>query len=877
MRLADRVKSWVRTILTRGRMESEMDAELRFHIEARAEDLAQGGMHKAEAMRRARMEFGGIEGAKEECREARGAALIENFLRDLRYSARILWRNPGFSAVAVLTLALGIGSTTAIFSVVYAALLKATPYPDAERLVRVHERGPLGAGMSVSPQNFVDWKRATMSFDGLSIFHSQERTIGKLDPPIRARGAGVSGDFFAILGAPPEVGRGFSDSDDRPGAAPVVVLSHGFWQQRFGGDANIIGRTMEIDGRVYTVIGVMQNSLDFPEHTQFWMPAGLFYDDWKKYPRSVHFVEAIGKLKPGISLERSSSDLNAIANDLAQKYPTTNQGFGVALTPLHEDVVSDVRPALLALLASVGFVLLIACANVANLLLGRALQRKKDLAIRLALGASRLRVMQQLLGESVMLALVGGALGIGFAVWSTVFLTKLVSQTLPHAQNIRVNAAALSFTLAVAVLTGILSGLAPILQSFRADVNSALNESGRSGTGGVERQRMRSALVIGEIALSFVLLIAAGLMVKTFAGLAAVDLGFRPDHLLTMKISLPDRKYSVEPVLRKIREVPGVLAAGVVNPLPISGDGWQDIFVQPGEVKRTMADVSWSHFISVSPGYFEAMGIPLVAGRLFDEGDGEAGREAAIVDEMFVKRYWPNENPLGKRIKNSFDSGDKEPWIQVVGVVGHIKNSGPEQSWEGDPVAETYFPYKQERSPSWYITARTGGDPGSMTAALTDAVHSVDRGIPVSDVRTMQERVGISLQYRRFSMLLLATFASIGMALAIVGVYGVLSYSVTQRLHEVGVRMALGADGRDIVQLILGEAVKLAGIGLAAGLVLALLLSGLLAKAIFGVTATDPQTFAVVSILLAAAALAAGVVPVRRATCVDPMIALRHE
>jgi putative ABC transport system permease protein len=462
-------------------------------------------------------------------------------------------------------------------------------------------------------------------------------------------------------------------------------------------------------------------------------------------------------------------------------------------------------------------------------------------------------------------------------VWSTGFLTKLVSQTLPHAQNIKVNIAVMAFTLGTALLTGILSGLAPILQSFKSDVNLALKETGRSATGGVERHRVRSALVVAEIALSFVLLIAAGLMVKTFAGLAAVDLGFRPGQVLSMKISLPVKKYSVEPVLRRIREVPGVKEAAVVNPLPISGDGWQDIFVQPGEVKRTMADVSWSHFISVSPGYFEAMGIPLVSGRTFDERDGGPGKEAAIVDEMFVKRYWPNENPLGKRIKNSFDAGDKSPWVQVIGVVGHIKNSGPEQSWAGDPLAEAYFPYKQEPSASWYVTVRTAGDPGWMTAPVTDAVHSVDRGIPVSDVRTMQERVEISLQYRRFSMLLLGTFAGIGLTLALVGVYGVLSYSVTQRLHEVGVRMALGAKGSDVVKLILGEAVKLAGIGLAAGLVLSLLLSRLLEKAIFGVTATDPQTFVSVSVLLAVAALLAGLIPVRRASRVDPMIALRHE
>jgi putative ABC transport system permease protein len=793
-------------------------------------------------------------------------------------AVRTLSKSRGLAAIAVLTFALGIGANTAIFSVVYAVLLQATPYPNADRLVRIHERGALGSTMAVSPQNFQDWKRATSSFERLSLFHSGEYTIGAVDPPVRALGAEVSADLFPMLGASAQLGRVFTPSEDQPGAAPAAVIAHGFWQQRFGGDPNIVGRTLKLDRKPYTVVGVMPASFDFPEHMQFWIPAALSYDAWNKRPRSVHFVEAVGKMKPGVTLARAQSDLEAIAKDLARKYPTTNEGFGIALTDLHDDIVGNVRPALLALLAGVGFVLLIACANVANLLLARALQRKKDLAIRVALGASRRRVVRQLLGESVVLALAGGALGIVFAAWSVDFLAKLVGETLPRARFIHINVPVLAFTFTTALLTGLLVGLAPIWQSFKTDLTAALKDAGRATTGGLERQRVRGAFVIAEIALSFVLLIGAGLMLRTFVGLAAVDLGFHPDHILTLKISLPNEKYPVDRILRGIREVSGVKHAALVNPMPLTNDGWQDIFVQPGEPRRTMGDVSWTHVISVSTGYFEAMGIPLLSGRLLDERDGEPGREAAVVDEMFVRRYWPHDNPLGKRIKNDFDSAsNKSPWIKVVGVVGHVKNFGPEQTLPKDPLAQTYLPYKQEPFPAWTVAARTTGDPAAMTMAVENAIRSIDRGIPISNVNTMDELVGQSLAYRRFSMLLLGTFAAIGLILALVGVYGVMSYSVTQRLHEIGVRMALGAARRDVVRLVLGNAVKLAGIGLAAGFVLSLLVSRWLAQLVFGVSPTDAGTFISVSVLLAIAALAAGYIPARRATLVDPATALREE
>ncbi len=798
-------------------------------------------------------------------------------MNDFRLAIRTLWQSRAFAATAVLTFALGIGATTAIFSVIHAVLLNATPYANASRLVSIYEKGPLGPRMNVSPLNFEDWKKANTVLDHMAMFRLERFTIGNIDPPIRAIGAETSADLFPMLDGKPLLGRVFSSAQDQPGAPRTIVLSRGFWEQRYGGDRKVIGKTIKLDTNLYSIIGVMRASFDFPERAEFWVPAGLFYLDHLYQIRSIHSSLAVGQLKPGVTIVQAQSSLQGIARELSRRYPVSNDGFSVTLANLHEDTVSSVRPALLALLAGVGFVLLIACANVANLLLARGLRRKKDVAIRLALGASRARIARQLLMESIALSITGGALGTLLALWSIDFLVKLVAQALPHAANIHVDLPVLVFTLAVALVTGIISGLAPSWQSSKADLNSALKETGRASTGGRERHRTRGALVICEIALSFVLLIGAGLMIRTLAQLAAFDLGFKTDHVLTMEISLPNDQYPVDRLLRSIRQAPGVIAASTVDTLPLSPHRWQDVFVQPGEPKRTMADVSWTHMSVISPGYFETLRIPLVAGRVFDERDGEKGRDAVIVDEWFVKRYWPHENPIGKRIKFGFDPASKEPWSLVVGVVAHVHDYGVEQDWAKDPLIETYVPYRQEPSDGYTIAVRTTGDPGTMTATVENAIRSVDRGLPISNVRTMDDWVATSLQYRRFSMLLLSIFAGIGLLLALVGIYGVMSYSVTQRLHEIGIRMALGARRGDVVRLVIGNAVQLAGIGLAAGFLLALALSHWLNQVVYGVRATDPLTFVSVAMILAATALGAAYIPAYRATRVDPTVALRYE
>jgi putative ABC transport system permease protein len=798
-------------------------------------------------------------------------------MNDFRLAIRTLWQSRAFAATAVLTFALGIGANTAIFSVIHAVLINATPYTNASRLVSIYETGPLGPRMNVSPLNFQDWKKANTTLDRMSMFRLERFTIGNIDPPIRAIGAETSADLFPMLDAKPLLGRAFSSAEDQPAAPRTIVLSRGFWEERFGGDRKVIGKTIKLDTHLYTIVGVMRASFDFPERAEFWVPAGLFYLDRMWQIRSIHSSLGIGQLKPGVTIAQAQSNLNAIAGDLSRRYPVSNDGFSVALANLHEDTVSGVRPALLALLAGVGFVLLIACANVANLLLARGLRRKKDVAIRLALGATRARIARQLLMESVALAIAGGALGTILALWSIDFLVKLVAQVLPHAANIHVDFTVLAFTLAVALLTGIISGLAPSWQSSKADLNSALKETARSSTGGRERHRTRSALVICEIALSFVLLIGAGLMVRTFATLAAVDLGFKTDHVLTMEISLPNDKYPVDRLLRSIRQAPGVIAASTVDTLPLSPHRWQDVFVRPGEPRRTMADVSWTHMSVISPGYFETLRIPLVAGRVFDERDGEKGREGVIVDELFAKRYWPHENPIGQHIKFAFDPASEAPWVTVVGVARHIHDYGAEQDDAKDPLIEAYVPYRQEPSDGYTIAVRTTGEPGPMTATVENATRSVDRGLPISNVRTMDDWVATSLQYRRFSMLLLSIFAGIGLLLALVGIYGVMSYSVTQRLPEIGIRMALGAKRNDVVRLVLGNAVQLAAIGLAAGFVLALALSHWLNEVLYGVRSTDPLTFVSVALLLAATVFIAAYIPAYRATKVDPTAALRYE
>jgi putative ABC transport system permease protein len=521
------------------------------------------------------------------------------------------------------------------------------------------------------------------------------------------------------------------------------------------------------------------------------------------------------------------------------------------------------------LLAGVGFVLLIASANVANLLLGRAVQRKKDWAIRLALGASRGRIVRQLLAESVILALAGGALGIVLAVWSIGSVVALVRETLPRASFIEVNWAVLAFTLAASLLTGILVALLPGWQSSKAGLNIALKDAGRAA----QRHRSRNALVICEVAISFVLLIGAGLMVRTFIRLAGVDLGFKPDHVLTMHVGTSN----VDRVLRSARGVPGVLDAAVTNPLPVSDDGWQDVFVRPGEPLRTMNDASYADRAAISTGYFGTMRIPLLAGRDFDERDGEPGREVAIVDEFYAKRYSTHGTVIGQRLKFSLDPGSNEPWVTIIGVVGHVKVAGPESQWAGIPRVQAYVPYRQYPFPGYTFVIRTSGDPAALARAVETSIRAVDPGLPISKVRAMDDWVGLKLQYRRFSTLLLSIFAAIGLALALVGVYGVMAYSVTQRLHEIGVRMALGAERRDVFRMVLGNAAKLASIGLAAGFVLALALSRWLAQIVFGVSATDVGTFISVALILAAAALIAGYIPARRAMKIDPMVALRYE
>ncbi len=802
-------------------------------------------------------------------------------MSDFKLAIRALLKTPGFAAVAVIALALGIGANTAIFSVIDAVMLRATPYPNADRIVRINESGKIGDRMSVSPLNFNDWERANTSFERMAIYRSDEFTVSGVEVPFRGIGAIVSANLFPMLSATPELGRTISSSDDRLGAPMVAVISHAFWESHFGSDPRIAGHALQLDGSVYTIVGVMPPSFDFPEHTEFWIAANPFFSDNTKFwtDRSNHGGQALALLKSGMGIEQASANLKSIANDLQQKYPESNQGQSVVLRPWHDDTVSDVRPALLAVLASVAFVLLIACANVANLLLARALQRKKDIALRVALGASRGRVVRQMLVESLILSMAGGACGVLFADWGTSGLVKLVHNALPYAENVHVNLPVLVFTLAVALVTGFLAGVLPSLQATRIDLNSALKESTRSATGGVDRRRTRGILVVAEIALSFVLLASAVLMVRTFSHLMGVNLGIQPDHTITMRLSLPPGPYPVEQLLRKVRGVPGVVSAGVVtpNPLDIAAGGWETVFVQPGEPKRSMADVSWTHRADISPGYLESLHVPLLAGRYFDDRDGLKGREGVIVDDLFVQRHWPHENPIGKRLKFGFDPGYDTPWRQVVGVVGHIRNFGADYNWTKDPIVEIFVPAMRDVHGGWTVVARTIPDPSTMAKPVEDAVRSFDGRLAISEPKTMDEWVASTLQKRRFAMLLLLIFSGLGLTLAIVGVYAVMAYSVTQRSHEIGVRVALGAGRAEVFRLVTANAGMLAAAGIGAGILATLALARLLSQIVVGVSPTDPGVLALVAAVLVATTLAASLLPARRATLVDPITALREE
>jgi putative ABC transport system permease protein len=817
--------------------------------------------------------------------------LMENLLNDLRYGARMLLGNPGPSAIAVLALALGIGANTAIFSVVNAVLLKPLPYADAHRLVTVW--GNLNreglTKMTASVPEFNDYLERNQLFEHLAAYDWQSFNLTGDGNPERVIAARVTTSFFPVMGVTPALGRTFLDEEDRAGRDQVVIISHGLWQSRFAADPNIVGRTLTLNGRGYTVVGVMPAGFEFPfRFMKVWKPMAFTAEERSESERGSHFLNVIGRLKSDVTTQRAQSEMAAVGREIGSlhegDYPS---GYGVQVISLHEQTVGPARDALMILFVMVGFVLLIACANVANLLLVRATSRQKEIAIRLALGASRSRVMRQLLAESLLLAVVGGVAGLLLALWGVDLLIALGPDDLPRLKEVAVDGRALGFTFALSMLVGALCGLAPALGASKPDLTVSLKEGGKGAGADSRHGRLRSLLVVSEVTLALVLLVGAGLVIKSFIRLQQVDPGFSAEGVLSLRVLLPQEKYA-EPARKRnfftelterVGALPGVEAVGAVTYLPLSGsinDRSFSIEGRSGMSGQSGDTLPGADYIGISDNYFDVMRTPMIRGRSFVGADSRESA-AAIINETMARRFWSDENPLGQRIR----LGSQEspfPWMTIVGVVKDIHHSGLDAK-----VNPTIFvPYLQPRLPafavgSMFLVARTSGDPKSLIAPVRTEVLGIDKDQPITNVDTMQQRLAESTAERRFHMFLFGTFAVVALVLAAIGIYGVMSYTVTQRTREIGIRMAVGAAPRDVLRLVIGQGMLMVLVGVALGLIGALGLTRLMSSLLFDVSATDAATFIVIALALMGTALLACYLPARRAMKVDPGVALRYE
>jgi putative ABC transport system permease protein len=807
---------------------------------------------------------------------------MENLLKDIRYGLRMIVKSPGFTIVAVLALALGIGANTAIFSVVNSVLLRALPFEQQEQLVQVWgthvKRGT--AKNPASYPDFADFRDQNQVFAHMAAYTQSVAILTGVDAPEQLSGVTASGDLFAVLGARPLSGRAFTREDEQPNSPRVAVISYGLWQRRFAANPQLVGRQITLDGVSRTVVGIMPQDFAFPleaQKTEYWITLDPTTETNKE--RGAHYLGVIARLKPGVSLTQAQAEMSTIAGRLEQQYPERNVGRGVMLISMYEQVVGDIRPALLILLGAVGFVLLIACANVANLLLARAASRQKEIAIRSALGANRARIMRQLLTESVLLSVIGGLLGLLLALWGLDLLVTLMPADLPRVKEISLDGRVLSFTLVVSAMTGLIFGLAPALQASRQDLNESLKEGSRGSSEGIGRNRIRSLLVVSQVALSLVLLIGAGLLIRSFKQLHDVHPGFDPQRVLTANVALPDAKYHedarmaafFDQALQNASSVPGLEAVGAVSPLPLSGEMAQNLLTVEGRPPVSPGERNITNSRTISADYFRVMGIPLIKGRVFNERDGKDAPRVVVINETLARKYFPGEEPLGKRINVTIASDNV---AEIVGVVGDVKH----MSLDKESGPEAYFSYKQIPFPYMTLVARSKSDtPSSLAAGLRQAVERVDSDQPLSDVRTMEQLLADSLARRRFNMLLLGLFSAVALLLAAVGIFGVMNYSVAQRTHEIGIRMALGAQTGDVLKMVVSQGMILTFIGVVLGLGAAFLVTRFMSGLLYGVTATDPLTFAAVALVLSLVALLAIIIPARRATKVDPMIALRYE
>jgi putative ABC transport system permease protein len=864
----------IRALVRRTAMESELDEELRFHYERQVEKLLAAGVEVREARRQARLLVGGVEQVKEECREAWGVELVENAFRDVRYSLRVLRKAPGFTVVAVLTLALGIGANTAIFSVIDSVLLSPPPYAEPEQLVAMKQNDSL--------QNVIDIERQTKTFAvGGGVTVSQMDYTGGVEP-VEVHAAFVSAGLLETLGVAPMLGRWLSREEDVKGGPHHMVVTHHFWREFLNSDPQVLGKSVVLNGESYTVIGVMPPGFDLPEDH-----ANVFVSLWVGYPeaapwRGVHFMRTYWRLKPGVTVKQAQADLTGIATRLATEYADTEGKREKTIVPLHEWLVGDVRPALLVLFGAVGLVLLIACANFAGLLTARAIARRQEFVIRASLGAGRSRLIRQTLTESAVLALLGGAGGLALAKWGTSLLVSLKPEELERFSGIHFDARLFVFVFGISLLTGAMFGLIPALGVARTNTVESLKESGRSVTSGRFAQGLRNGLVIAEFALALILLVGAGLLIKGFARLQSVNPGFTAKNLMTMHLQLPTGRYAEIPrqtefrrqLLERLNALPGVDAA-LISDLPLSGSFLNHRMVIDGRAPVPVGAEPYVQTLSVMGDYFRVMQIPVVAGRRLTERDREGQPPVAVVSEEMVRKFFPHEDPIGARIDWA-RKNEPHRWMTIVGVVADVKHTGLNEPGE----AAVYAPFAQmdEAWRRWMsVAVRTQGAAPGLAAEMKRQVWAVDRQIPVTDARSMEDLMRVSVARHRFNMLLLGLFAALALVLAAVGIYGTMAYRVGQRRHEIGILMALGAQRRDVWRLVMSDGARLAGIGIGIGVLGAMGLTWVMRSLLFEISATDPATFLVMTGVLAVAGMLACWVPAWRAMRVDPMVALRYE
>lgn len=877
MNLGDLLRRW-RALTHKEDLEKELDEELRFHLDKDIEENLKSGMSPDAARYAALKSFGGVEQSKEYSRDARGVRLIENILRDVSFSVRVLLKNHGFTIVVVLILALGIGANTAIFSFANGILLRPLPYPQSDRLVVLDEtalkRGV--TSMSVSYPNFLDWREQNRVFEDIGTYFGTTRfSLSGRGEPVEFRGSYISHGLFEILRVSPELGRTFTPEEDRLNQDDVVILSHDLWQSTFGGDPNVIGQKIMINSRPRMVVGVMPSGFRFPEVSDLWAPLALTTET---FTRTDHGLNAIARLKAGVTLSEAQAEMNRIAARIEEQNPVTNEGLGVNVTSLHDSLSGDYRQALLILLGVVGCVLLVACVNVANLMLARATSRQKEFALRAALGAGRWRIVRQLLIESLLLAAVGGIIGFALSVWALRLLLAAIPIQLPFWMNFGVDFRVLGFIVLITLITAFIFGIVPALQTSRIDLNDTLKEGGR-GTPGV-RGLSRNLLVVTEIALSLILLVSAGLMIQSFLRLRRVDIGLDAKNVLTATVTLPRSKYErdeqrgmfIQQLLKRVSALPGVEATGATATLPLSGGGWGRSLTVEGYPVLSVGQAPMIQHTVVTPGYFRTMGIRLISGRDFTDADVKGGQLVTIIDERLVREYWPNESPIGKRIRFG-PPEDNEPWHTVIGVVNSVRH----QRMQEDTRQSVYLAHGQIPVNGVALVTRTTSDPRGLAAAIRREVAQLDPDLPVSKVRTMEEVVATSIWQPRLYAMLFAVFAGGTLILALIGIYGVMAFLVLTRTHEIGVRMALGATARDVFQLIVGRGMKLTAVGVFLGVGGALALTRLMHSLLFNTSATDPVVFILISLLLSLAALLACYIPARRASKVDPLVALRYE